>query len=102
MEKYELPLVFFTVLSQMSVGMALVLTCRTLRGEAEGLRFHWFVTALVLALASRAAILHLSHPDLAYTPLINLRHPWLIREILRSTLIAATVVGTFLANGNKA
>ncbi|MDI4738642.1 hypothetical protein MJN54_30485, partial [Salmonella enterica subsp. enterica serovar Kentucky] len=25
MEKYELPLVFFTVLSQMSVGMALVL-----------------------------------------------------------------------------
>ncbi|MDI8954439.1 hypothetical protein MJO10_33225, partial [Salmonella enterica subsp. enterica serovar Anatum] len=26
MEKYELPLVFFTVLSQMSVGMALVLT----------------------------------------------------------------------------
>lgn len=30
MEKYELPLVFFTVLSQMSVGMALVLTWRTL------------------------------------------------------------------------
>lgn len=38
MEKYELPLVFFTVLSQMSVGMALVLTWRTLRGEVEG---HW-------------------------------------------------------------
>ncbi|MFQ5727968.1 MAG: DmsC/YnfH family molybdoenzyme membrane anchor subunit, partial [Salmonella enterica] len=37
MEKYELPLVFFTVLSQMSVGMALVLTWRTLRGEVEGL-----------------------------------------------------------------
>ncbi|ECB5973804.1 dimethyl sulfoxide reductase subunit C, partial [Salmonella enterica subsp. enterica serovar Schwarzengrund] len=44
MEKYELPLVFFTVLSQMSVGMALVLTWRTLRGEVEGQRFYWLVT----------------------------------------------------------
>uniref|UniRef100_UPI001649D9D5 DmsC/YnfH family molybdoenzyme membrane anchor subunit n=1 Tax=Salmonella enterica TaxID=28901 RepID=UPI001649D9D5 len=51
MEKYELPLVFFTVLSQMSVGMALVLTWRTLRGEVEGQRFYWLVTGLVLALA---------------------------------------------------
>ncbi len=45
MEKYELPLVFFTVLSQMSVGMALVLTWRTLRGEVAGPAFllvgHW-------------------------------------------------------------
>ncbi len=44
MEKYELPLVFFTVLSQMSVGMALVLTWRTLRGEVEGQRFYWLAT----------------------------------------------------------
>lgn len=77
MEKYELPLVFFTVLSQMSVGMALVLTWRTLRGEVEGQRFYWLVTGLVLALASIAAILHLAHPDRAYNALINLRHAWL-------------------------
>ncbi|EOH6506170.1 dimethyl sulfoxide reductase anchor subunit family protein [Salmonella enterica] len=89
MEKYELPLVFFTVLSQMSVGMALVLTWRTLRGEVEGQRFYWLVTGLVLALASIAAILHLAHP-------------WLSREILGATLFGAAVGVTFLAKGHKA
>ncbi|EAU0334466.1 dimethyl sulfoxide reductase anchor subunit family protein [Salmonella enterica] len=102
MEKYELPLVFFTVLSQMSVGMALVLTWRTLRGEVEGQRFYWLVTGLVLALASIAAILHLAHPDRAYNALINLRHAWLSREILGATLFGAAVGVTFLAKGHKA
>lgn len=95
MEKYELPLVFFTVLSQMSVGMALVLTWRTLRGEVEGQRFYWLATGLVLALASIAAILHLAHPDRAYDALINLRHAWLSREILGATLFGAAVGVTF-------
>lgn len=102
MEKYELPLVFFTVLSQMSVGMALVLTWRTLRGEVEGQRFYWLATGLVLALASIAAILHLAHPDRAYDALINLRHAWLSREILGATLFGAAVGVTFLAKGHKA
>ncbi|EAY3205869.1 hydrogenase [Salmonella enterica] len=102
MEKYELPLVFFTVLSQMSVGMALVLTWRTLRGEVEGQRFYWLATGLVLALASIAAILHLAHPDRAYNALINLRHAWLSREILGATLFGAAVGVTFLAKGHKA
>ncbi len=102
MEKYELPLVFFTVLSQMSVGMALVLTWRTLRGEVEGQRFYWLVSGLVLALASIAAILHLAHPDRAYNALINLRHAWLSREILGATLFGAAVGVTFLAKGHKA
>lgn len=67
----------------MSVGMALVLTWRTLRGEVEGQRFYWLATGLVLALASIAAILHLAHPDRAYDALINLRHAWLSRETWR-------------------
>ncbi len=49
----------------MSVGMALVLTWRTLRGEVEGQRFCWLATGLVLALASIAAI-HSAHPDRAF------------------------------------
>jgi hypothetical protein len=35
MEKYELPLVIFTVLSQMSVGITLILTLRTLQGTGK-------------------------------------------------------------------
>lgn len=101
MEKYELPLVFFTVLSQMSVGMALILTWRTLRGELEAKRVYWLATGLVLALASVAAILHLAHPDRAYDALRNLQHAWLSREILGATLFGAAVGVTFLAKGHK-
>ena len=77
MEKYELPLVIFTVLSQMSVGITLILTLRTLQGKLESKRLYWLVSGLVLAVASVAAILHLAHPDRAYDALINLQHAWL-------------------------
>lgn len=40
MEKYELPLVIFTVLSQMSVGITLILTLRTLQGKLESKRLY--------------------------------------------------------------
>ena len=65
MEKYELPLVIFTVLSQMSVGITLILTLRTLQGKLESKRLYWLVSGLVLAVASVAAILHLAHQDRA-------------------------------------
>lgn len=102
MEKYELPLVIFTVLSQMSVGITLILTLRTLQGKLESKRLYWLVSGLVLAVASVAAILHLAHPDRAYDALINLQHAWLSREILGATLYGAAVGVTFLAKGHKA
>ncbi|RAU35598.1 DmsC/YnfH family molybdoenzyme membrane anchor subunit [Enterobacter sp. ECC-175] len=101
MEKYELPLVIFTVLSQMSVGMTLLLTWRTLRGELEGNRIHWLITGLILGVASIAAILHLAHPEHAYNALINLKHAWLSREILGATLYGGTIGLAFLTKGNK-
>lgn len=101
MEKYELPLVIFTVLSQMSVGLTLILTLRTLRGELEGKRVYWLVSGLILAAASVAAVLHLAHPDRAYNALINLKHAWLSREILGATLYGAAIGLTFLAKGHK-
>ncbi|MDK3076297.1 dimethyl sulfoxide reductase anchor subunit family protein [Enterobacter hormaechei] len=101
MEKYELPLVIFTVLSQMSVGMTLLLTWRTLRDEVEGNRLYWLITGLILGVASIAAILHLAHPDRAYNALINLKHAWLSREILGATLYGATIGLAFLTKGNK-
>ena len=102
MEKYELPLVIFTVLSQMSVGITLILTLRVLQGKLESKRLYWLVSGLVLAAASVAAILHLAHPDRAYDALINLQHAWLSREILGATLYGAAVGVTFLAKGHKA
>ncbi|WP_330984520.1 MULTISPECIES: dimethyl sulfoxide reductase anchor subunit family protein [Enterobacterales] len=101
MEHYELPLVIFTVLSQMSVGMALLLTWRTLRGTLVTTRMHWLVTGLVLAVASIAAVLHLAHPDRAYDALRNLKHAWLSREILGATLYGAAIGVTFLTKGHK-
>lgn len=74
MEKYELPLVIFTVLSQMSVGITLILTLRALQGKLESKRLYWLVSGLILAAASVAAVLHLAHPDRAYNALINLQH----------------------------
>lgn len=101
MEKYELPLVIFTVLSQMSVGMTLLLTWRTLRGEIQGNRLYWLITGLILGVASVAAILHLAHPEHAYNALINLKHAWLSREILGATLYGGTIGLAFLTKGNK-
>ncbi|HCT8712145.1 TPA: dimethyl sulfoxide reductase anchor subunit [Raoultella ornithinolytica] len=101
MEHYELPLVIFTVLSQMSVGMALLLTWGTLRGTLITTRMHWLVTGLVLAVASIAAVLHLAHPDRAYDALRNLKHARLSREILGATLYGAATGVTFLTKGNK-
>ncbi|ELQ3994190.1 dimethyl sulfoxide reductase anchor subunit [Enterobacter bugandensis] len=101
MEKYELPLVIFTVLSQMSVGMTLLLTWRTLRGEVHGTRLHWLITGLILGVASIAAVLHLAHPEHAYNALINLKHAWLSREILGATLYGAMIGLAFLSKGNK-
>ncbi|ROU14452.1 hydrogenase [Kluyvera ascorbata] len=101
MEKYELPLVIFTLLSQTSVGMSLVLTWRTFKGEVEGNRINWLITGLILGVASIAAVLHLAHPMYAYNALRNLQHAWLSREILGATLYGAAIGVTFLAKGHK-
>lgn len=101
MEKYELPLVIFTLLSQTSVGMALVLTWRTCKGDIEGSRLNWLITGLILGAASVAAVLHLAHPMYAYNALRNLQHAWLSREILGATLYGAAIGVTFLAKGHK-
>lgn len=101
MEHYEMPLVIFTVLSQMSVGMTLLLTWRTLRGDVQGNRIQWLITGLILGVASVAAILHLAHPEHAYNALINLKHAWLSREILGATLYGGMIGLAFLSKGNK-
>lgn len=101
MEKYEFPLVIFTVLSQMSVGITLILTLRMLQGKLESKRLYWLVSGLVLAAASVAAVLHLAHPDRAYNALINLQHAWLSREILGATLYGAAVGVTFWQKGTE-
>ncbi len=85
----EWPLVAFTVLGQMAVGLFLFFHAPFLvRGRAPSPG--WFVTwlvvlALVAALVAAAALVslfHLRHPLRARFALSNLRSSWLSREIL--------------------
>ena len=100
MEKYELPLVIFTVLSQMSVGMTLLLTWRTLRGEIEGNRLYWLTTGAILGVASVAAILHLAHPEHAYWDLSSVGVP-APRCISAAALSPFQRPGALLAGRNR-
>lgn len=101
MEKYELPLVFFTVFSQMSVGIAVLLTCKQLWRAEITSRSDWFIVGALLACASVAAVLHLAHPLRAYNSLFNLSQAWLSREILMATVYGASVAAAFLTNGSR-
>jgi DMSO reductase anchor subunit len=89
MEKYELPLVIFTVLSQMSVGITLILTLRVLQGKLESKRLYWLVSGWFWRRRPwRYCTLRIR---IAPMTLINLQHAWLSREILGATLYGAAV-----------
>jgi DMSO reductase anchor subunit len=95
----EWPLVVFTLLGQMAVGVFLCFHVPFLvRGRAPSPG--WFVTSLaVLALvavlvgmAALVSLLHLRHPWRARFVLSNLRTSWLSREILFEILFLGLVV----------
>ncbi|GAB7200385.1 hypothetical protein OS31_24230 [Dickeya oryzae] len=101
MEHYELPLVFFTSLSQTAVGMALFLAWRRLCDHAVPQRKAWFITGVVLAVSLIGATFHLADPLHGYNAFINLKHSWLSREILAAVLFAATIALALLTDGKK-
>ncbi|ENI8162376.1 dimethyl sulfoxide reductase anchor subunit [Escherichia coli] len=102
MEKYELPLVIFTVLSQLSVGMTLALTYSQWRDEALIKRQLWLMNLVVFSISGLAALLHLAHPLHAYRALFNLSNAWLSREILCAMIYGGTLVLCFIQNKMKA
>lgn len=85
MERLELPLVLFTLLSQIAIGMALISATRqwaTVQGPTARSRNEWLTIGLVLAAAIVASLFHLGDPAGAVRTLTNLGSAWLSREIL--------------------
>lgn len=102
MEKYELPLVIFTVLSQLSVGMTLVLAYSQWRDEALIKHQLWFINLIVFSISGLAALLHLAHPLHAYRALFNLSNAWLSREILCAMIYGGALAFCFIRYKVKA
>ncbi|MEB1083525.1 DmsC/YnfH family molybdoenzyme membrane anchor subunit [Citrobacter portucalensis] len=95
MEHFELPLVFFTVMTQWGIGALLavvigqqrttpVFTLHTLKRVAV---FIWLVTVI----GSLASIAHLGAPTGAPRALYGLAHSWLSREVVAFFLLNALV-----------
>lgn len=95
MSHMELPLVFFTVLAQASIGLVLL---SILYGSVttEGTRGHYLtepVVALVLlCVALLASFVHLGHPLGALRTLTALTESWLSREILVFLILSGLLV----------
>lgn len=103
MNDMELSLVIFTVLSQISVGLAMMLALRqwsTAQGpDHSSVRTEWLVVGIVLALGLIASTFHLGHPMGSPMAIKHLSHSWLSREVLAfivyGLLVAIGVVALF-------
>lgn len=102
MLKRDGSLVFFTILSQWSVGIIVCLTGLSRGGslvlETGAFPANLVVLALVLVVvATTVSLLHLGNPVNAPKAARNLATSWLSREILAIGLFSACLVATLLA-----
>lgn len=92
---HELPLVIFTVLSQIAVGALITLWILDMRNKVQNgkmgiwLSLSIFIIATVAILAS---VFHLGHPFMAFLALSNIQTSWLTREIWMFSLMLLTMV----------
>lgn len=99
---YEFPLVFFTVLTQLGIGLALVGAWKTCFGGSLITRRFW-LTALAATLAGLvASLFHLGDPLRAATALNGLGHSWLSREGLVFGLFVLLLLLAALRPGRAA
>lgn len=92
----EFPLVLFTLLTQMAIGLALISATRqwaVVEGPGAKVQAEWLAVAALLALGVMAAFFHLGHPLGAIQMLNNLDTAWLSREILSIALFGLLVAG---------
>lgn len=84
MGTWEWPLIVFTVLSQISVGMIIVLLWLDHRDQLKEPLFKQgvLVSGMFLIVALIASVFHLGHPEAAYRAITHLGSSWLSREIL--------------------
>jgi len=85
MNDKELPLVGFTVLSQLAVGLSMVLTILTWAKVPESIHGNVLMAYLfcegVLGVAMAVSLLHLGHPLGSIRAVVHLGKSWLSREI---------------------
>ncbi len=105
MTNTEFPLVLFTVLTQLSVGLAVFAAIRqwvTVEGTTTNTRNEWIAILSSLLLAVFAAVFHLGRPLGAFRMLTNLSSSWLSREILAFLIFGALVALSFYMIYTKA
>lgn len=82
MGSWEWPLILFTVLGQVAVGMLLVLWWLNRDSLPEQLlKRGVLVSGIFLIAALLASLFHLGHPEAAYRAIMHLGSSWLSREI---------------------
>jgi anaerobic dimethyl sulfoxide reductase subunit B len=87
--KNELPLVAFTLFTQMAAGMAIF---RLLLASTP--RLLMLSIAILLSAGGLLSFLHLGRARNAWRSVIHLRKSWLSREVLMAGLFGATWLGT--------
>lgn len=105
MSTYELPLVLFTVLGQLSIGLVCIAAlCRAAApaGVPQSLFREWSVAGVVLGAGIVASIFHLGHPGGMIRTLANLETAWLSREALTlGIFVALLVIGLVMMRQDK-
>jgi DMSO reductase anchor subunit len=101
----ELPLVGFTILSQLAIGLTFVYALRT-AGTSEqpeaSAKMQWFVSAGILALGLLISLTHLGRPEMALRAVVHLSTSWLSREVLLFSLLVVLMAATaFLGASRK-
>src|SRR4051794_11021002 len=95
----EMPLVVFTVLSQLAVGGIITLWVLSWKNgrmkEKTGSNIAAALT-IITALSLGVSVFHLGHPFAAYRALTHLRTSWLSREVLIFSLFFFSQVLYFI------
>ena len=105
MENLELPLVLFTLLIQMAVGVVIFAALRqwvTVEGPSVRTRNEWIAVLAMVVLAVFAAFFHLGKPLGFIRMLANLQSAWLSREILAVGLFGVLAAVTYYTVFTKA
>jgi DMSO reductase anchor subunit len=100
----ELPLLFFTILTQIAVGLAIISAIRqwaAADGPQSKAGLEWGVITGVLLVGIFAAFFHLGNPLGAVRMLTNLGTAWLSREILAFAAFAVLVIVTLITAFRK-
>lgn len=101
MNSYETPLILFTVLSQLSIGMVGISFIRQLAAgpdtAPDKVRTEWIIAGTALIIGMIASVFHLGHPGGMVRAISNLGSAWLSREALSTGIFLALVgAGVFL------